>query len=511
MIFLKIINYGNCMKKIFSTFSALAIVAALSMFTVSCSSDEIIVSEPQQSNEQAYTIRIPASFNEGSRAVSFDDGNKKSGTLPTCNGVFVEKEEVYVYNVTKDHLLSGNLITSNISEDGKSCVLTGELTGTIEKGDELKLFYNMDDVRYEEDDEVPTESGFRFYSQKGTKAGVLDGAETTVKVGDFVNGYLTTTGDASFQLLQSMFRFQFKDEKNKTFILKSLKLKSRNKALVGVYYPMETGYDNQNDCRDYEISLENATQRFIYAAIRFNENKVKDDMIKFFAYDEDGNLYKGTKNAPKDGFKNGMYYYNKSAINLTKFPLTKPKIEWINVKDEDYMDGTYGHYYYSVYSPNNGKPIEFGISENCNGYGFYVSSNCIIHLKELTAIMFEKNINRLIWTFDDLNLDITGENSIICDKDGDGAIPVLCGKTLKLSGNGTLTVTSYNAEKCGVWGSNNYNTKDKQSINYNNCENTDELDVSTQLAAEGYTVIRSARKDNADGTYTWTYTVKPKE
>ena len=82
---------------------------------------------------------------------------------------------------------------------------------------------------------------------------------------------------------------------------------------------------------------------------------------------------------------------------------------------------------------------------------------------------------------------------------------------MKLSGNGTLTVTSYNAEKCGVWGSNNYNTKDKQSINYNNCENTDELDVSTQLAAEGYTVIRSARKDNADGTYTWTYTVKSKE
>lgn len=501
------------MKKIFSTFSALAIVAALSMFTVSCSSDEIIVSEPQQPNEQAYNISIPASFNEGSRAVSFNDGNKKSGTLPTCNGVFVEKEEVYVYNVTKGHLLSGNLITSNISEDGKSCVLTGELTGTIEKGDELKLFYNMDDVRYEEDDEDPTESGFRFYSQKGTKAGVLDGAETTVKVGDFVNGYLTTTGDASFQLLQSMFRFQFKDENNKRFYLKSLKLKSRNKALVGVYYPMETGYDNQNDCRDYEISLQNATPSFIYAAIRFNENKVKDDMIKFFAYDEDGNLYKGTKDAPKDGFKNGMFYYNSSAINLTKYPLTKPKIEWINVKDKDYMDGTYGDYYYSVYSPNNGKPIEFGISENCNGYGFYVSSNSIIHLKDLTAIMFEKNINRFIWTIDDMNLDINGENSIVFDKDAYDAydaIPVQCDK-LKLSGNGTLTVTSNKAENCGVLGIYNYNTKDPKSSNYNNYENTGEIDVSEQLAAEGYTVIRSARKDNADGTYTWTYTVKSKE
>ena len=489
------------MKKIFSIFSVLAI-AALSMFTVSCSSDEIIVSEPQQSNEQAYTIRIPASFNEGSRAVRFfDDDNAKSGTLPTCNGVFVEKEEVYVYNVTKGHLLSGNLITSNISEDGKSCVLTGELTGTIEKGDELKLFYNMG---YEEDDEDPTESGFSFYSQSGTKAGVLDGAETTVKVGDFVNGNLTTTGDASFQLLQSMFRFQFKDEKNKTFKLKSLKLKSRNKALVGVYYPMETGYDNQNDCCDYEISLENATQGFIYAAIRFNENKVKDDMLKFIAYDKYGNLYKGTKDAPKDGFKNGMYYYNNSAINLTKFPLTKPKIEWNNVKDEDYMDGAYGPYYYYVYSPNNDKPIKFGISENCNGYGFYVSSNSIIHLKDLTAIMFEKNINRFIWTIADMNLDINGENSITCDRDD--AIPVQCDGNLKLSGNGALTVTSYDETKCGIWATNNYG-----KYNENHYENTDVLDVSSQLAAEGYTVIRSARKDNADGTYTWTYTVKSKE
>ena len=82
---------------------------------------------------------------------------------------------------------------------------------------------------------------------------------------------------------------------------------------------------------------------------------------------------------------------------------------------------------------------------------------------------------------------------------------------MKLSGNGTLTVTSYNAENCGVLGISNYNTKDQKSSNYNNYENTGELDVSKQIAAEGYTVIRSARTDNADGTYTWTYTVKSKE
>lgn len=503
------------MKKIFSIFSVLAI-AALSMFTVSCSSDEIIVSEPQQSNEQAYTIRIPASFNEGSRAVSFNDGNKKSSTLPTCNGVFSETvDEVYVYNATKGVMLGKKLTPSNVSEDGKSCVLIGELTGTIEKGDELKLFYNMDDVRYEEYDEDPTESCFCFYSQNGTKAGVLDGAETTVMVGDFVNGNLTATGDASFHLLQSMFRFQFKDENNKRFYLKSLKLKSRNKALVGRYYPLETGYDEQNSCSDYEISLQNATPSFIYAAIRFNENKVKDDMLSFFGYDEDGNLYKGTKDAPKDGFKNGMYYYNSSAINLTKYPLTKPEVEWTSVKDADKMSEEFKRYY-DIFSPTGVTTAELTISGISNGYGFYVHNDAIIHINKLTANMFDstrddKNSGygngHFFRCIDGLKLDITGDNFITC---AEGYLAVSCGD-LKLSGNGALTVTSYDAEKCGVWGSNNYNTKDKQSINYNNCENTDELDVSTQLAAEGYTVIRSARKDNADGTYTWTYTVKPKE
>ena len=32
---------------------------------------------------------------------------------------------------------------------------------------------------------------------------------------------------------------------------------------------------------------------------------------------------------------------------------------------------------------------------------------------------------------------------------------------------------------------------------------------TSALAADGYTVTRSARTDNADGTYTWTYTVRP--
>lgn len=500
------------MKKIFSIFSVLAI-AALSMFTVSCSSDEIIVSEPQQTADQTYNIRIPASFNEGSRAVSFDDGddNTKGASKPMCEVFFYEKEKVYVYNATKKAMLTGNLYPSEISEDGKSCVLIGELTGTIEKGDELNLFYNL---KYERRN--ATNISFNYNSQNGLEGKVVDGAEAKLAVSDYSNGTLTTIGEASFKILQSMFRFEFVDEKNDPVEkLVSLKVKSDNNALIRSYYPLKANYDGQNKFDDYEIDNSKGLSGYIYTAIRIDEKKSAGDVLRFIAFDKDGNLYKGTKDAPKDGFKNGRYYYNSSAINLTKYPLTKPEIEWINVKDEDYMDGSYGPYYYTVYSPNNDKPIEFGISKNCNGYGFYVSSKSIIHLKDLTAIMFEKNINRFIWIYDDLNLDITGENSIVFDKDvydAYDAIPVQCDK-LKLSGNGTLTVTSNKAENCGVLGIFNYNTKDPKSSNYNNYENTGELDVSEQLAEEPEktTVIRSARTDNADGTYTWTYTVKPKE
>ena len=75
---------------------------------------------------------------------------------------------------------------------------------------------------------------------------------------------------------------------------------------------------------------------------------------------------------------------------------------------------------------------------------------------------------------------------------------------LKLSCTGTsatLTVTAKNDWCCGIQG-NNY------SPNNNEYTTTTELDVTALLAAEGYSVVRSARTKNDDGSYTWTYTVR---
>lgn len=99
-----------------------------------------------------------------------------------------------------------------------------------------------------------------------------------------------------------------------------------------------------------------------------------------------------------------------------------------------------------------------------------------------------------------VNIVLNGCNTITC-RDTDKCL--FSGGNLKLSGNGTLTVTCNGEMTCGLYGNSNYNS---ESSNYNM---TDEQDVTTQLAASGYTVTRSARTDNADGTHTWTYSVTP--
>ena len=75
--------------------------------------------------------------------------------------------------------------------------------------------------------------------------------------------------------------------------------------------------------------------------------------------------------------------------------------------------------------------------------------------------------------------------------------------SLKLTGNGTLTVTDNNNIHCGLRGNTNYVEDD------NHHDITSEYNVTSQLALDSAktTVIRSAMRDNHDGTYTWTYTV----
>ena len=119
-----------------------------------------------------------------------------------------------------------------------------------------------------------------------------------------------------------------------------------------------------------------------------------------------------------------------------------------------------------------------------------MNNGATIHLSGLTATYDESY--SFIKSDSDLNLDISGTNSITC-KNWAQAIAV--DGTLKLSGNGTLTVTVKSKYRYGLFASSNYDD-----------DNNSDASV---LAASGYTVTRSDVTNNGDGTYTWMYTVAP--
>ena len=481
------------MKKITTDFmrtAGLSLAAAVALCGMTaCTNDDIKTADEPAFDQPAintYTVSIPASFGDDAqtRAVSFD------GT--TSTSTFAETEKVYVYNATTDEVMGGYLQPTDISADGKSCKLTGTLSGgTISDGDELKLMYNLSYVETnKEDNKHKSYTWFNYSTQDGTQSGVLDGATATVTAsGDFASGILTTTATAKFTNLQSMFRFKFVDENSSAINVKSLKIHSENSALVKYYLPLKAS-GSQNSHDDYIVTLGTATTGYIYVALRIDESRSAGDVLTFTATDASGNEYKGTKSVPSGGFKNGKYYYNASAIALTKQVVRiAPTIKWNSVY-EQVTPNTEN--YYAVYGPWNGSgydPSEITLSGTSSGYWFCMSNGATIHLDGLTATYDEEEF---INSDGNLNITISGTNSITCRNRW---MAIVANGTLKLSGSGTLTVTVNDNGSSGLMGVSNYfdGTSSDPSV----------------LAAPGHTVTRSVCTDNGDGTYTWTYTVAP--
>lgn len=487
------IKEATNMKKTIISLSALTIAVALTTSFTSCSNEDLTVI--QQPTEQTYTICIPATLDNGTRAVSFSDDDAKSGN-PTSSATFKDKEKVTVYNVTKN-TFNRRFAVTDISADGKRCNLKGSASGTLEQGDELKVLYNISGSS--------KSNTICHYnnSQKGTSETVLDACEATVTVGEYKNNMLTTTTTASLQPLQSMFRFQFVDEEGELIFVKSLQIKSKNNALVSAYYPLQDTYEKQNACDNYVISLDNATDDYIYLAMRIDEQRSADDVLKFVVTDDEDNVYRCTKKTPKGGFKNGKYYYSTSAFKLTKeLQHAEPTVDWTNVKDGNAV--TPEKYNYNVYGPtpdNVYDASEITLKGNCTNYWFKMFSEATIHLNGLTATCDGEN--QFIDSDYKVTLDINGDNTIVCE---DTQVAVNA-NDLRLRGDGTLTVRvkQYGLE-CGIKGKDNYN-----HTHGNKYDTTEEIDMTEKLAATGYTVTRSERKFTEYGTYTWTYTVKPKE
>ena len=419
-----------------------------------------------------YHISIPATMSEddGTKAMSFDN----SGATPTSTSTFSTTEKVYVYNKSQSVMLGSYLTPSNLSNDDMNCDLIGDLTGTIDENDQLWLLYNSD-------------NGGRFYysGQNGLASGVKDGAKAIVTVS--TTSPLTTT-DAHFTNLQSVFRFKFADGET-PIAISYLIIFTANKHLCETYYGTTSAYGLG---RIY-VRPTPAISDYLYLGISFYMGQTSNDKMIFIASDGT-NLYRTTKAEPAGGFRHGKYYYNTAPIQMTNAgALQTPDITWTTPSSPVTPTTSNSNFHYSINTAN----ADISLTGTSRGYYFYFSDDASVHLNSLTATRFEEAIIRYA---KNLTLDITGTNNFSCI-DTDRC--VYATQTLKLKGNGTLTVTSNSASSCGLFGSSNYTSSN------NSYSTTTELDVSTQLAADGYTVTRSARTDNGDGTYTWTYTVEP--
>ena len=439
--------------------------------------------QPSQPEKAVRTlsVSIPATINDDgslSKAVSID------GT--TCTGRFVAYENVYVYDVSEGAIIEGSLNPSNISDDGKSCTLVGTLTtnGDI-TGHEISLLYNA----------LGTYFKFDYTQQNGLPANVCDGGIATgVIVKSTELNTLTTEEPANFVLQQSVFRFQFVDEANNPISVKSLSIKSVNGVLPRFYYPLRNEEGSQYYVGDGILSFKidkSIADDYIYVALCLRETNGESDGLSFTVGDENFE-YEGTKSAPSGGFKNGKFYYNTDPIKLQKKPMLKPTIIWTTAQETEPNSG-----FYMVYSPNYVDPYAITISGTSVGYRFLsVMSSGTVTLDKLDATF--DGTGWFLQTANNYNLtvELVGDNVIKC-KNSNLAINV--SGELKLTGNGTLTVTTNSKIDKGIRGTN-YTSETEPANNG---------DPGALAADENHTVTIS-ETDNGDGTYSWTYTVKPK-
>jgi len=508
---------------IFSLASAL-LMGTMALSLTACSSEDNIVNniqQPAQGEVHTYTVSIPATFsdNAGTRAVAFDN----NGSTPAITAKFVEDEKVYVFNKNSNHpqLLSGYLVVKNVSADMKSCELQGQLTGLIDPDDEVMLFYNLNNTNSNIYDY--NNFYYDYNDQVGTAASCVDGAMATMKVKeiDASNNYkmtfyattdnTKTQAKAVFANVQSMFRFQFADKDAPTtpIKVKTLNIQSKNVGLAQrrLFPIMSTEFFTTSG--GINVTPATATDDYLYVALCFDENNASAHELYFCVTDDAGNAYKGCKSAPTEGFKNGKYYYNTAPITLEK--QSAPTITWTTPSTAVAADASF------IYSFNVGgggvgvTPYDITVSGACKGYGFEITSSGntgTIRLQNLNATW--KNANPttpfISVTNGDVLFELTGANSITCNTyyaiHGGGNVKFSC-----TGASATLTVTASRSDLCGILGDSNYEQSQGAGA-YNYYLTTTEL-VTSQLAAPGYTVTRSARTDNVDGTYTWTYTVSP--
>ena len=277
----------------------------------------------------------------------------------------------------------------------------------------------------------------------------------------------------------------------------SIKISSTGNKTVLFYLPFYEQDPNIYQYNDFYCDPDSVIDGNIYFTTMFNDEN-KNDSIVFTAYDSVGETYSCAKAAPEGGFQNNKYYYGDAVLKWVSGPV-EPTITGMN-NYYKYKNPKAEGFSYSIHDD----PINISISGKSDNCVFSLMNSGTFTMENLTAEVNEYSEFVYI-EGQDIVLNLKGDNYIKMNE----SYPAFQGvnTTLKLKCEGdvaTLKIWVKNGNVGGFSGFNNINFSNNGGIG-----TTDALDAEAlkSIAAEGYTVERSAKIADGDGAY-WIFTVR---
>ena len=472
------------MMKLF-TRPAIALMAALCL--CACNKMEEPVEEPagEQNGTAAlagtgWTVSIPATMGADTKALAEDPDTHK------LIATFEKTDNIYVYNKTKE--TGYDNVQLHPDRDGASANLTGTLEGDYSEGDVLVLCYTHGRYGY-----------YTYYDQLcNSLDGVMDCAEATVTItAADASSKTLTTGNASFENLQSIFQLSFTDG-TAPVPVKAVYMDTENGWLVNDWGGNGWYNPNYGYIRGDLPDGMSPTTDPVYLAFR-NES-TEADIYHFRVYDG-SDVWLGDKAAPAGKIVIGKYYTLSAPIPVTIVP--KPTVT-IYPDDEilepdDPLSFSYRLSLAPTTISGTGERYFFAYT-NTSNYQLMVTLNNA-HLSGMEE-------NAITSYIGDLAITLQGDNSISAGADlaafraryynsfSTSLLGIYNEGNVVFSGNGTLIITA---------SSDNPDTSGE-------CLYSNGILVGSEgtvRAAYGYTLSVSDGVINGDGTTTWVYAVAP--
>lgn len=491
------------MKKIyrFFVFAALALCA--------CNNRDM---EPAPT---AYHFQARLSFQPQTKGVGFGaDGE-------TISTQFETTDCVYIYNETKQayaRKATGELIAlhpSNIS--GAYCNLTGDLLFhvwdtvlekwtpvSVEEGDTYALYYQMN-VPSPGQDNIPSYD-YGFQDCRPKTASACDFAQAVGVEIQKSAATLSVPDGVVLKNMQSMFRLHLSFNNGGVPVvpetMEALTINTKNGTLVETYAPTHDPDDRYLMSGFTLGSPVISADGDIYLSLAFlydDLSPAEGDELILTVRDVEGNVYRGSKAVPTDGFVNSKYYYGDVTMAWLRKDAELTITCGEGVSYYLYSDGNYD------FDSSNPDPASITISGSGSGYYLTFTWDATITLQgNGTAIyygtqpfIYLEGSNRLGTT----TIILDGNYTIDCRNNDTAIWADWSYLLLKTTGDEqTLTVIANDPDYKGLYGDLNY----------------DDGSNPATLSATDFTVTLTSTTPGPDEDgdeepdyYTWVYTVTP--